>query len=387
MRYPENLKIGDTIGICAPSAGIAESEKIEKLEAAEKQLKEMGYKIKETKSVRKDENGRSASGKIRAKELMELLEDDNVKLIICATGGDFLIDILDYLDFEKLKNIKPKWIQGFSDITGISFLWNTILEIPSMYCQTIKDYAMRPLFKNLTDALEIESGREIIQNSFPLHEKSWGILEEDDIENMTKEAEVEKQNCIENLEFSLEFSKDEIITNIDASGESCKSNVKEETYQYNLTEKTEWKNLYGKRKIKIKGRTLGGCLDVIREFFGTKYDNINNYIEKHKEEGIIWFLECFEMTSPEVYRVLWQMKNAGYFNNCSGIIFGRPCMIREDYGMSFNQAVEEVLKSLDIPIICDADIGHISPQMAIVNGGILEITSEDGKGVVKTYHE
>lgn len=383
MRYPENLKIGDTIGICAPSAGIAESEKIEKLEAAEKQLKEMGYKIKETKSVRKDENGRSASGKIRAKELMELLEDDDVKLIICATGGDFLIDILDYLDFEKLKNIKPKWIQGFSDITGISFLWNTILEIPSMYCQTIKDYAMRPLFKNLTDALEIESGKEIIQKSFPLHEKSWDELEED-LENMTKEAEGQNKNIIEDLDISKDPNS---INNIESSKELNICNLKEETYQYNLTEKTEWKNLYGKRKIKIKGRTLGGCLDIIREFFGTKYDNINNYIEKHKEEGIIWFLECFEMTSPEVYRVLWQMKNAGYFNNCSGIIFGRPCMIREDYGMSFNQAVEEALESLDIPIICDADIGHIPPQMAIVNGGILEITSEDGKGVVKTYHE
>lgn len=383
MRYPENLKIGDTIGICAPSAGIAESEKIEKLEAAEKQLKEMGYKIKETKSVRKDENGRSASGKIRAKELMELLEDDDVKLIICATGGDFLIDILDYLDFEKLKNIKPKWIQGFSDITGISFLWNTILEIPSMYCQTIKDYAMRPLFKNLTDALEIESGKEIIQKSFPLHEKSWDELEED-LENMTKEAEGQNKNIIEDLDISKDPNS---INNIESSKELNICNLKEETYQYNLTEKTEWKNLYGKRKIKIKGRTLGGCLDIIREFFGTKYDNINNYIEKHKEEGIIWFLECFEMTSPEVYRVLWQMKNAGYFNNCSGIIFGRPCMIREDYGMSFNQTVEEALESLDIPIICDADIGHIPPQMAIVNGGILEITSEDGKGVVKTYHE
>lgn len=29
MRYPENLKIGDTIGICAPSDGIVEPEKIE----------------------------------------------------------------------------------------------------------------------------------------------------------------------------------------------------------------------------------------------------------------------------------------------------------------------------------------------------------------------
>ena len=31
MRYPENLKIGDTIGICAPSAGIVEEEKIKEL--------------------------------------------------------------------------------------------------------------------------------------------------------------------------------------------------------------------------------------------------------------------------------------------------------------------------------------------------------------------
>lgn len=343
MKYPENLQKGDTIGICAPSAGIIEDEKKEKLEKAEKQLIKMGYKIKETESVRKDEKGRSATGKIRAKELMELLEDDNVKLIICATGGDFLIDILEYLDWEKLKNMKPKWIQGYSDITGISFLWNTILEIPSMYCQTIKDYAMQPLFRNLTDSLKIISGNEIEQKSFEFHEKSWNEIEEMQNDN------------------------------------------EEKNYQYNLTEKTEWKNIFGEEKIQIKGRAIGGCLDCIREFFGTKYDNIKNYIEKHKEEGIIWFLECFEMTSPEVYRVLWQMKNAGYFKNCKGIIFGRPCMIREDYGMTFNEAVKESLNSLKLPVICDADIGHVAPQMAIVNGGIIEILSEKGKGKIKTY--
>ena len=41
MNYPENLKKGDTIGICAPSGGIAEEDKIKKLELAEKQLQEM----------------------------------------------------------------------------------------------------------------------------------------------------------------------------------------------------------------------------------------------------------------------------------------------------------------------------------------------------------
>ena len=53
MKYPESLKKGDIIGICAPSGGITKPEKIQELEEAEKQLKEMGYRIIETKSVRK----------------------------------------------------------------------------------------------------------------------------------------------------------------------------------------------------------------------------------------------------------------------------------------------------------------------------------------------
>ena len=125
MNYPENLKKGDTIGICAPSGGISEEDAIKKLELAEKQLQEMGYKIIETESVRKEEKGRSTTGAKRAEEFMQLLENDEVKLIIFASGGDFLIDMLDYLDFEKLKKIKPKWIQGYSDITTIEFLFTT----------------------------------------------------------------------------------------------------------------------------------------------------------------------------------------------------------------------------------------------------------------------
>ena len=152
MNYPEFLKKGDTIGICAPSGGIVKPEKIEELNLAKKQLIELGYKVIQTDSVCKEYKGRSNSGEQRAKEFMQLLKNDEVKLIIFATGGDFLIEMLDYLDFNELKNIKPKWLQGFSDITSINFLFNTILDIPTMYCQTIKDYAMKPLHRNLTDA-------------------------------------------------------------------------------------------------------------------------------------------------------------------------------------------------------------------------------------------
>lgn len=155
MRYPENLKIGDTIGICAPSMGITEPEKVEKLNQAIENLKKLGYKVIETKSVRKNNRGRSNTAKRRAEEFMELWENEDVKLILYATGGDFLMEMLDELDFEKIKQTKPKWTQGFSDITHLSFLLNTLCDIPSMYCEAVKDYAMKPLYRNLIDSLKI----------------------------------------------------------------------------------------------------------------------------------------------------------------------------------------------------------------------------------------
>lgn len=336
MNYPENLRVGDTIGVCAPSGGITNEYKIKRLDLAINTLKEMGYKVIETKNVRTSEKGRSASAETRAKEFMELYENPDVKLIIFATGGDFLCEILEYLDFEKLKTLKPKWLQGYSDITGINFLFNSILEIPTMYCQTIKDYAMKPLHRSLTDCLEIEAGNEIVQNSFDLYEKDFN----------------ENDNDI------------------------CSP--------YNLTEKVEWKNVVGGSRVFMQGRSIGGCLDSIIAYIGTKYDKVVEYLEKHKSEGTIWFLECYEMGTADLFRFLWQMKNAGYFKYCNGIIFGRPLFIREDYNISFNETVKDILEDLNIPIICDADIGHVSPQLAIVNGAFLKITSENGKGKIET---
>lgn len=396
MNYPEKLKKGDTIGICAPSGGITEKEDILQLELAENQLRKMGYKIIETKSVRKEAKGRSASGKERAKEFMELLENEEVKLIIFAAGGDFLIEIFDYLDFEKIKDLKPKWLQGFSDITGISFLFNIILDIPTMYCQTIKYYAMNPLFRNLTDALKIEEGEGIVQKSFEKYQKVVDFRESIENENTENDnlnlknniEEKENTNSLENINDENNSKKLEEKENREiAEFQKKEYNLEELTKTYELTEKVEWKNITGEEKIQIKGRSLGGCLDCIKGYIGTKYDKVNEYVERHKKDGLIWFLEVFEMSTPEVYRTLWQMKNARYFKYCTGIVFGRPLFIREDYEINFNDTVKEALQDLEIPIICDADIGHVKPQLAIVNGAILEITSQNGKGTVKTILE
>lgn len=334
MRYPENLKIEDTIGICAPSKGNQDPEKIEALEKAIKQFKSMGYKVIETASVRKDEQGRSAPAEIRAKEFMELWKNKEVKLIIYAGGGDFLMEMLDYLDFDKLKNSTPKWTQGFSDITHLSFLLNTICDIPSMYCENVKDYGMTPLYRNLTDCLKIESGEEILQTSFEKYQK-------------------------------------EIEDNEDGT--------------YHLTSDVKWQNITGEEKIEIEGRAIGGCLDCLDTLIGTEFDKVKEYIEKYKDDGTIWFMECYEMNTPLLERTLWKMKHAGYFKYCKGIIFGRPLIMREDYDVTEHQAILDAIGDLRIPIITGADIGHLPPQLAITQGAILKITSQNGKGIVETY--
>ena len=105
MRYPEKLETGDMIGVTAPSAGIVKEVKQKRLDNAKSNLEKLGYKYKETENVRTDFNGISSRGEERAEQFMRLWKDNNVKAIIAADGGDFLIEMLEYLDFEKLKKL------------------------------------------------------------------------------------------------------------------------------------------------------------------------------------------------------------------------------------------------------------------------------------------
>lgn len=339
MEYPKKLEKGKYIGTTAPSAGITKEVDYVRLDNVKNNLDKLGYKYIETVNVRTDEKGRSSSAEERAKQLMELWKNPNVGAVISAGGGDFLSEVLDELNFEELKKYEPKWYQGYSDNTVLTFLLPIIMDVATIYGPNIKDYGMRNLHESLTNSLELMSGKELKQKSF----------------------------------------------------DKCESGEWEERIdpyeEYKLTKKVVWKNLRNQEEIYFKGRSIGGCFDVIVNLIGTKYDKVKEYISKYKDDGIIWFLEVFEMSTPQVFLHLWQMKNAGYFENCKGIIFGRSLMIREDYEISFEEAVRQALDDLDIPIVVDADIGHVAPQIPIITGAILEVNSKNGKGTIKNYFE
>lgn len=333
MRYPKFIKENDIIGVTAPSDGIIVKEKIYRLDCAIENFNKRKFKVKETPNVRKSIKGKSSSSKNRAKQLEELFMDDKVSIIICATGGDFLLEILSELDFNIIKE-NPKWIQGYSDPTGLLYTITTNLDIATIYGENFKSFGMKKWHKSLEDNLEILKGNIIVQKSFDKYEK-----------------------------------------------EGPKNEIGDEVY--NLTEKVYWKNLYKEKNITIEGRIIGGCIDILNDLFGTRFDKTTEFIEKYKNDGIIWYFDNCELSSEQLIRTLWKFKDNGWFNYTNGIIFGRSATESSYYDISFEDAIRYSLDSLNIPIIINADIGHVPPRITIINGSIAKIKIDDGKGTIK----
>jgi muramoyltetrapeptide carboxypeptidase len=112
MIFPQAIKKGGTIGIVAP-AGRMDKDIIEQ---AVKRIEDMGYQVKVGSHVHDHYYNFSASDEKRKADLQFMLDDEQVKAVLCTRGGYGVIRIIDDIDFSKFKK-NPKWVIGFSDIT------------------------------------------------------------------------------------------------------------------------------------------------------------------------------------------------------------------------------------------------------------------------------
>lgn len=115
---PSKLKIGDTIGIVAPSSPII-GNNIEELNRAKKIAERSGFEVKYSKNIFSNTNGYSATAREKAEDINTMFADKEVKMIWCAKGGNNSNSTFEYIDYELIKK-NPKIICGFSDITSIT---------------------------------------------------------------------------------------------------------------------------------------------------------------------------------------------------------------------------------------------------------------------------
>jgi len=112
ITIPPYLQKGDTIGIICPAGYMP----FEKVQTCIDTLQKWGYKIKPGKTLGSQFHYFSGTDEERLSDLQQMLDDDNVKAVLCARGGYGLSRIIDALDFKKFKK-NPKWIIGYSDVT------------------------------------------------------------------------------------------------------------------------------------------------------------------------------------------------------------------------------------------------------------------------------
>ncbi len=318
MKYPDYIIPGDTIGIAAPSAGVG--DKIEDFEQSLQVWKQLGYSFQETTSVRTPDQ-RSASDVVRGEELTSLFMDDRVKMVMCAAGGDFLDEILPYVDFSELQK-HPKWLLGASDPTGVLYPYTTKYDVATMYGMNAGSFDLGTDWDYIQNAMDIIQGKKLTETSFPRHMEQ------------------------------AKFMVDTIAYDTDTVWQSTQNN------------------------FHVKGRCIGGCIDVMKDLIGTPFEATRNFVERYEEDGQIFYFDNFSMSAENFYRTLKQFTYAGWFQHTKAIILGRVLFPSSETGMSYEDALR--LSFPDIPVIFEADIGHTLPPLIMINGAILDLEYHEG---------
>ncbi|WP_440117556.1 S66 family peptidase [Paenibacillus sp. QZ-Y1] len=338
IRYPQLLAPGDIIGVAAPSSGVGESLH-HYLEESKHNMKRLGFNVQESPWLRHNSKCVSSSKENRASEMNAFFRDPGIQAIIPPWGGEFLMDVLPLLDWEALNTLPPKWVMGYSDISTFLFAYTLITGTASAHGTNYVDLrsgALDPVTARWIDVLQTEYGGQITQSSSTHYQSTW----------------------------------------------------KPELSGFNLDTISRWKQL-GHRDDEdssavFSGRLIGGCMDTITCLIGTPYAPVESYLDQYcADEGSIWYLESCEMSAGDIYRHLWQMKQAGWFAGVKGFMFGRPAGYSDTADFHFTDALSSALGDLDVPVLYDVDLGHIPPQLTFVNGALGKVDYENGRGTLE----
>ncbi len=320
MIYPKYLENNSTIGITACSAGVA--RKIEKYEKSIDNVRKQGFNIVETNNVRT--LGLVSSDKVtRARELESLFTDNNVDMVAVASGGDFLYDMLTEVDFNILRD-NPKWLVGSSDPTSLLYILTTNYDIATMYSPcNMSGFSSDVLHESYLNYIKILKGDLVKQ------EKSM-YKENDEVDDL-------------------------------------------------FDQPNEWLNING--NVDSEGILIGGCIEVLKDLIGTKFDKTNEFLEKYKDEGIIWYFDVFNMTSEGLHNTLLQFKNAGWFKYATAIIVGKVRFPGTFVDMTYEELIKKALP--EEKVIFNFDVGHVKPSMTMINGMKARVVSNENEGYLE----
>lgn len=121
MPTPPCLKPGDTVAIIATARKVSKEE----MQPAIKILSTWGLNVVEGKNLYQSEFQFAGRDEQRLEDLQWVLDNKNIKAVLFARGGYGTMRIIDKILVSYFRG-NPKWLIGFSDITSLHLLMNSL---------------------------------------------------------------------------------------------------------------------------------------------------------------------------------------------------------------------------------------------------------------------
>lgn len=172
IKIPPFLQKGDVIGITCPAGFLSFDDVV----PAAIKLQEWGFAVKMGSTIGKKDFTFGGTDEERLADFQQMLDDDEVKAILCARGGYGVVRIIDGIDFKKFA-AQPKWIIGFSDITVFHSHLNKNFNVASIHSKMCNSF---PSDWSKAEAIQIETIESIkkclygeaMQYTAPANEKN-----------------------------------------------------------------------------------------------------------------------------------------------------------------------------------------------------------------------
>lgn len=319
---PQKLKAGDEVRVIAPSRSMAIlGEDCKKI--ATERLETLGLKVTFGKHVMEaDSDYLCASVESRVEDLNEAFKDKNVKAILTVIGGFNSNQLLDYIDYEAIKE-NPKIFCGFSDITALS------------------------------NSIHAKTG--LVTYSGP-HYSSFGMLK-----GFEYTMEYFKKMFFEDSEFEIESSKQ-------WSDDAWFINQENREFLEN-------DGMFIINEGVAEGNIIGGNLCTLNLLQGTPYmPDISNkvlFLEDDDMAGKIYLME-FD-------RNLQSLMHIPEFKTVKGIVIGRSQKATEMNKEKWIKLIKGKKELNNIPVIAGADFGHSTPIFTYPIGGYAKLEAKAGK--------
>lgn len=300
------------IGIISPSNNVIKYFP-KRTKTGIENLKEIGFTPVFANNYTRENNYTKKSILERVEEINELLNND-IDLIMASIGGYLSIQLLDLIDYEKIKEKKITFC-GYSDITAL---------LLAIYVKTKQIMLYGPTYTvNLCD---------------------YGGIDE-----YTKETFL---NCYEKKNFKYFPSPYSINEFIDWNELEKNYIIKNKTNKNN-----DWHIIQNGNS---RGKLIGGNLSTMLLILGTEYLPLDTFNES------ILFLEDCETNINEFCSQLECLKLNGILNKVNGIIFGK--FDTEEMNQNIDNFLKEYFKNYHIPIASNLDFGHVFPIFTLPIG-------------------